>query len=80
MLSFALDNLWGQKISSFLVATIFLNLFLNMILQTWKHSTFFKTEVNFNSTLSLTKTDLQRKDQISQEIGNEIQWFSSLGH
>lgn len=51
-----------------------------MILQTWKHSAFFKTEVNFNSTLSLTKTDLQRKDQISQEIGNEIQWFSSLGH
>lgn len=41
---------------------------------------FPKTEVNFDSTPPLTKTDLQRKDQIAQEIGNEIQWFSSLGH
>lgn len=41
---------------------------------------FSKTEVSFNSTLPLTKTDLQRKDQIAQEIGKEIQWFSSLGH
>lgn len=79
MLNFALDNMCGEKISSFLVAAIFL-IPKHDIANLKAFNPFSKAEVNFNSTLPLTKTDLQRKDQIAQEIGNEIQWFSSLGH
>lgn len=66
--------------SSFLVAATYLFIYKHDIANLKALNPFSKAKVNFNSTLPLTKTDSQRKDQIAQEIGNEIQWFSSLGH
>lgn len=79
MKSFTLDSLWGQK-NNFFLSGCYLFIYKHGIANLKALNPFSKAKVNFNSTLPLTKTDLQMKDQIAQEIGNEIQWFSSLGH